>query len=88
MTDSNQIVVMKFGGTSVASLERWQTIAAQAKVKLDRGEVPFLVCSAVSGISNFLEEMIGSFLQVDLDQKFKEFKTIHERFGCRYKRRA
>ena len=47
-------VVMKFGGTSVASLARWETIAAQMRRCLAAGEQPVTVCSAVAGVSDRL----------------------------------
>ncbi len=50
--------VMKFGGTSVSSRSRWETIATQAKAKLDQGKRPVIVCSAVSGISNAVEKLL------------------------------
>lgn len=47
-------VVLKFGGTSVASRARWEAIAAVVRDRLDAGEQPVVVCSAVSGISDQL----------------------------------
>jgi diaminopimelate decarboxylase/aspartate kinase len=49
---------LKFGGTSVSTRERWETIAEQAKAKLKAGNRPVIVCSAVSGISNALEQLL------------------------------
>lgn len=51
-------VVLKFGGTSVSSRARWATIAAQAARVIEAGERPVIVCSAVSGISNALEQLL------------------------------
>lgn len=48
-------VVLKFGGTSVSRLSRWQTILAVTQERLRRGERPLLVCSAFSGASDLLE---------------------------------
>ena len=47
-------VVLKFGGTSVASLSRWQAIAEQIRARLEAGEQPIVVCSAVAGVSDQL----------------------------------
>jgi diaminopimelate decarboxylase/aspartate kinase len=52
-------VVLKFGGTSVATPERWATIASLAERRMGEGLRPFLVASALSGISNQLEEMLA-----------------------------
>jgi diaminopimelate decarboxylase/aspartate kinase len=51
-------VVLKFGGTSVATAERWQTIATEVERRLAEGLRPLIVCSALSGISNLLEELL------------------------------
>lgn len=52
-------VVLKFGGTSVATAARWATIAGLAERRLAEGLRPLVVCSALSGVSNLLEGMLG-----------------------------
>jgi diaminopimelate decarboxylase len=52
-------VVLKFGGTSVSTAERWATIAAQVARQIAAGRRPLVVCSALAGVSNQLEEMLG-----------------------------
>ncbi len=42
-------VVMKFGGTSVSSVDCWSTICAQAGSKLSAGKRVMIVVSALSG---------------------------------------
>ncbi|MFK7927901.1 MAG: bifunctional aspartate kinase/diaminopimelate decarboxylase [Myxococcota bacterium] len=51
-------VVLKFGGTSVSSMERWSTIAKVVAQRQEAGERVFVVCSAVSQVSNLLERCI------------------------------
>lgn len=51
-------VVLKFGGTSVSSRERWETIGALARERKQAKEQPFVVCSAVSQVSNMLEKVV------------------------------
>lgn len=51
-------VVLKFGGTSVSSRDRWETIGELAKERKQDGETPFVVCSAVSQVSNMLEKIV------------------------------
>jgi diaminopimelate decarboxylase/aspartate kinase len=60
MTASSQrpFVVLKFGGTSVASRERWETIASILEERIESGYRPYAVCSAVSGVSDRLEAML------------------------------
>lgn len=51
------LVVLKFGGTSVSSRARWETIAAQVRERRAAGERVMVVCSAISGVSNLLEAL-------------------------------
>ncbi|MEQ1506426.1 MAG: aspartate kinase, partial [Myxococcota bacterium] len=53
-------VVVKFGGTSVSSLERWRTIAAEIRARLADGLQPVVVCSALSGVTNALEALLDA----------------------------
>jgi diaminopimelate decarboxylase/aspartate kinase len=58
-------VVLKFGGTSVSTAERWQTIASLAEARLAEGLRPLIVCSALSGISDRLEQMLALAVQAN-----------------------
>ncbi len=51
------LVVLKFGGTSVSSLARWETIASQVNARRAAGERVIVVCSALSGVSNLLDAL-------------------------------
>jgi diaminopimelate decarboxylase/aspartate kinase len=55
---SEPTIVLKFGGTSVASPERWETIARVTREHLDDGRRPLLVCSALGGVTDRIEELI------------------------------
>ena len=50
-------VVCKFGGTSVSSRARWDTIADVVRTHRAEGRHPFLVCSALQGVSDQLEAL-------------------------------
>ncbi|KAA0156511.1 hypothetical protein FNF28_06630 [Cafeteria roenbergensis] len=52
-------VVLKFGGTSVARLARWRTIANRAKEVLAEGRRVWIVVSAVSQVTNALERALA-----------------------------
>ncbi len=56
--NNNSFIVMKFGGTSVATKDSWQTIIEQCIKHLEEGVRPFLVCSALAQISDQLEQLI------------------------------
>ena len=58
-------VVMKFGGTSVSSLDAWQTIEQLIRRRLDEGLKPVVVHSALSGISNLLVEALSEAMHGD-----------------------
>jgi len=59
MSESTPWVVCKFGGTSVSSRARWDTIAEVVRTHRAEGRRPFLVCSALQGISDQLEALLG-----------------------------
>ena len=52
------IVVLKFGGTSVSTRPRWETIGRIAAARQQEGHQVLLVCSAMSGVTNRLEELL------------------------------
>lgn len=54
------IVVLKFGGTSVASPARWRRIAAIAAEHTRAGQHPVIVCSALAGITDALGGLIAA----------------------------
>ncbi|MDE2306567.1 MAG: bifunctional aspartate kinase/diaminopimelate decarboxylase [Gammaproteobacteria bacterium] len=56
-------VVLKFGGTSVSSAANWQNIAAVIRARLAANLRPVIVHSALSGITDRLESLIGGALE-------------------------
>jgi diaminopimelate decarboxylase/aspartate kinase len=69
--------VLKFGGTSVAALARWQAIASVLAARRAEGFRPLVVCSALGGVSNLLEELIGASLRHQQDDTLSEIRTRH-----------
>jgi diaminopimelate decarboxylase/aspartate kinase len=51
-------VVLKFGGTSVSSAGNWQQIVTVLKQRLAEGLQPLIVHSALSGVTDLLEELL------------------------------
>ena len=47
-------IVMKFGGTSVADLDRIKNVAKRVKAEADKGNEVAVVVSAMSGVTNQL----------------------------------
>lgn len=72
-----QWIVIKFGGTSVSSLERWKNITAIISQHLDDGQRILVVCSACSQVSNLLEQLIDKALTEDYQDTLK---TIESRY--------
>ncbi len=70
-------VVMKFGGTSVSTKERWETIEDLTRACLDRGERPLIVHSALSQVSNLLERAIQAALSQDHADTLEDIKSRH-----------
>lgn len=79
MERKNDFLVLKFGGTSVSSLRTWSNIAKiiqQRKQQFPSHKI-ILVCSAVSQVSNKLEDLRDATLAGNYDSKLAELKTIH-----------
>ncbi|HEX3531394.1 MAG TPA: bifunctional aspartate kinase/diaminopimelate decarboxylase [Thermoanaerobaculia bacterium] len=74
-------VVLKFGGTSVSRLERWQTIAALAQARLAAGLRPLIVCSALSGISDRLEQLLALAVCGEHKAALSAIATRHYELG-------
>src|SRR5690606_11465086 len=55
-------IVLKFGGTSVSNLPNWTNIAAVARKRGADGANVLIVHSAVSGITDRLEKLLGAAL--------------------------
>src|SRR5262245_18006481 len=52
-------VVLKFGGTSVSSVTNWKNIAGVLRDRLSDGLRPVVVHSALSGITDRLEQLLS-----------------------------
>lgn len=70
-------VVLKFGGTSVATRERWEAIAEIVRQHLADGEQVLLVTSAVAGVSNILEALPDEALKGAAEPSLQKLRQIH-----------
>ena len=61
-------IVMKFGGTSVADLDRIQNVARHVKREVDAGHEVAVVVSAMSGKTNELVGWVQGMPKVDRRQ--------------------
>ena len=77
MEDHPRWVVLKFGGTSVSSRERWNTIAGIARERIEEGTKPVIVCSALSGVSNDLETLLSDAVDGDYESLLDRITERH-----------
>ncbi len=63
----NSWVVLKFGGTSVSSLEKWQVIVDVVSARIKQGHKVLLVHSAASGLTNLLTRKINDNVSIYAD---------------------
>ncbi len=70
-------VVMKFGGSSVSTVEHWETIAKLLRRRLDDGLRPVVVHSALKGVSNALASVLESALVGDPSDVLEEIRSQH-----------
>jgi len=78
-TPSTPWVVSKFGGTSVSSQARWETIAKVVRTHRTEGRHPFLVCSALQGISDQLEALCHRLGAADRSDPDATLAAIQDR---------
>jgi len=71
-------VVLKFGGTSVSSRERWDTIATVVRQRIADGDKICVVCSAASGITNSLEKLLVEAVQGGYEATLETIRARHE----------
>jgi diaminopimelate decarboxylase/aspartate kinase len=74
--------VLKFGGTSVASAERWNAIARIVRERIEAGLSVVLVCSAVAGVTDLLASLVRAQRKNDpVDPLLRELRETHERLA-------
>jgi diaminopimelate decarboxylase/aspartate kinase len=76
--DARTWVVMKFGGTSVASARCWDTIAEQAQRHLDAGHRVLIVVSALSGVTDLLNRLADGVSEIETAEIRARLKEQHE----------
>ncbi len=74
---SDSWIVLKFGGTSVASAERWRVIAGRVGELTPTHRV-WVVCSALSQVSNRLEEAIEESLSDGPPNSLRWLREAHQ----------
>ncbi|MDR2884423.1 MAG: aspartate kinase [Deferribacteraceae bacterium] len=67
------IVVMKFGGTSVANVERIQNVAAKVVAKRNAGNKVVVVASAMAGVT---DKLINMLKELTTDYDLREYDQM------------
>ncbi|MDP8223140.1 MAG: bifunctional aspartate kinase/diaminopimelate decarboxylase [Candidatus Lernaella stagnicola] len=75
-------VVAKFGGTSVSSRENWHTIMGVCHRHLEAGRRPMIVCSALAGVSDSLEELIDKAPRGEHKPILKRIGDVHRELAA------
>jgi len=75
------IVVLKFGGSSVAKVAHWETIFERLHYHLELRNKPVLVLSALKNVSNRLEDLLNLSLSNNHDEEIEALKSIHYTFS-------
>ncbi|MBT8078547.1 MAG: bifunctional aspartate kinase/diaminopimelate decarboxylase [Gammaproteobacteria bacterium] len=78
---SSNWVVMKFGGSSVATGDNWATIAGLIRNRIDDGLKPLVVHSAIAGVSNALESLLIECVSGDPAGCLQDIKSTHVALG-------
>ncbi len=81
MKQRQRWVVLKFGGTSVSSLEAWETVARVVRERCAEGVRPVVIHSALAGISDLLEETVSRALRAEHELVLLEVEARHERLA-------
>lgn len=74
---STRWVVLKFGGTSVATAQRWATIENVTRKRLAEGVRPVLVCSALGGVTDKLEVLLSQADRGELGEGLEDIAELH-----------
>jgi len=84
-TGNSPWVVLKFGGTSVSSAVNWKNVAAVLRDRLSEGLRPVVVHSALSGITDRLEQLLtqalGGEWQPVMDQIERRHRDLARDLG-------
>jgi bifunctional diaminopimelate decarboxylase / aspartate kinase len=76
-TSDSSWVVLKFGGTSVSSVSNWKNVAGVVHARLAEGLHPVVVHSALSGITDRLEQLLAKALTGEWEPVMEQIERRH-----------
>ncbi len=71
------LVVMKFGGTTVASADNWRKIASLVRNRLESGLRPVIVHSAIAKVTSDLEQILETAVAEDPVAQLEALRELH-----------
>ena len=71
-----EIIVQKFGGTSVADLDRIKNVANIIKAEIDNNHHVVAVVSAMAGVTNSLITKCNQISRLDKPENMREYDAI------------
>jgi bifunctional diaminopimelate decarboxylase / aspartate kinase len=81
MRSASSWIVLKFGGSSVSSLENWRNIAHVVRMRRDAGARVLLVHSALSGVTDRLEELLDAAEPRERQRLLDAIEESHRRLA-------
>ena len=79
-----KLVVLKFGGTSVADIPQIKKIALKVKKEIEIGNKVIVVVSAMSGVTNDLVDLVKKHQKFFLIQNMMLFYQLVNRLPLRF----
>lgn len=76
-TSASPFVVLKFGGTSVSSVSNWKSIVGVLRDRLAEGLRPVVIHSALSGITDRLEQLLTHALEGGWEPIMNQIEQRH-----------
>jgi aspartate kinase len=70
------LIVQKFGGTSVANIERIQSVARKVKKERDAGNQVAVVVSAMAGVTNQLVSFVQELSPLHSAESWREYDQV------------
>src|ERR1700722_9418531 len=70
------VIVQKFGGTSVADIERIRNVAKKVKKELDQGHKLAVVVSAMAGVTNQLVDLVKQVSPLSTPVAREEYDAV------------
>jgi aspartate kinase len=70
------LIVQKFGGTSVANIERIRNVATKVKKEVDQGNLVAVVVSAMSGVTNQLVGYVQELSPLNTPTAWAEYDQV------------